>query len=190
MKNILLFGVARSGKSTLAKKILKEYPNYKIMDLDSLLDTFSKTLPEANVGYLYDKVKENRIAKFTGCLLNEQVSRYGRDSIYYIIEGDSILPEDIKENFDLENTIVIFLGHNKLTPEEILNNCRKYDSNTEWTSRWKDNKLIKHAKWQLKIGKKIEKQCQKYNYMFVDTSKNRNKILKQTYAQIEKELAS
>ena len=188
MKNILLLGVARSGKSTLAKKIIEKYPDYKVLDLDSILDAFAETFPGVNVGYAYDGVKNNQIAKFIGSLLKWQVKNHGEKYFNYIIDGDSILPEDIENNFDLANTIVLFLGHNKLTPEEIVTNCRKYDNGLSWSSRWDDKKLTEHAKWQINFGTKIEKQCNKYKYRFVDTSFNRNEILEKEFKKIEKEL--
>ena len=45
LKNIIIFGEPRSGKSTLANMIVDRF-NYQVIHVDSIRDTFKKIYPE------------------------------------------------------------------------------------------------------------------------------------------------
>lgn len=175
-KDILIFGSSRSGKSTLAAMIKSEY-NYVVLRLDGLLVAFYKALPDAGVKFIIDDPKNKNIAKFTAQYFKNLRYRQGNLNQKYIIEGDSILPEDVNEYFDIDNCIVIFLVQNKLNVDEILDNYEKYRTNDDWTTTRSDDELRKHAEFHSELGKLIEKQCEKYNYLCFDTSYDRDKVL-------------
>ena len=52
MKNIIILGVARSGKTTLARMIKKRYSNYNIIDGDCIRNAFEKSIPEVNINHV------------------------------------------------------------------------------------------------------------------------------------------
>ena len=48
MKNIIIFGEPRSGKSTLANMIIDKF-NYQVIHVDAVRDTFKEIYPELNI---------------------------------------------------------------------------------------------------------------------------------------------
>lgn len=158
MKNIIIFGICRTGKSTFSKMIQKEFKNYQIIEVDTIISALQKTIPDLPIGF--------------------------------IINGDSILPEDLLKYFDLKNVIVYYFVTEKLSPEQILQNCRKFDSEKEWTTRRTDTELLDHFRFYKNIEKEIIMECQKYNIKYVDTSENREMKLNQLLDNVKMQLTS
>lgn len=92
--------------------------------------------------------------------------------------------------FDLKNVIVYYFVTEKLSPEQILQNCRKFDSEKEWTTRRTDTELLDHFRFYKNIEKEIIMECQKYNIKYVDTSENREMKLNQLLDNVKMQLTS
>lgn len=97
------------------------------------------------------------------------------------------MPEDLVKYFDLDNTIVYYFVNPKLSPEEILNNCRKYDDNAEWTTRRSDEEILNHMRFYKNIEKQIISDCSKYGFTCIDTSENREVIFHELLENIKKD---
>ena len=115
----------------------------------------------------------------------DEFSKY--NDISFIIEGDSILPDDYHQYFDSEQNICFFLINTK-TPEQKLQDCRQYDNKNDWSTRRTNQELLKHFEEDEKIQEKIIKQAKKYNYEIIDISKNREQKLEMIYQQIKSKL--
>ena len=102
--------------------------------------------------------------------------------------GDSIMPHDLVKYFNLENTIVYYFVNSKLTPQEILENCRKYDDTTEWTTRRTDEQILNHMEFYKNIEKQILQECEEYGFKCVDTSENRKETLEKLLKDISREI--
>ena len=50
MKNIIITGVARSGKTTLSKLIKEKYPKYNIISFEAIRNGFIKSHPDLRMG--------------------------------------------------------------------------------------------------------------------------------------------
>lgn len=98
------------------------------------------------------------------------------------------MPEDLIKYFDLNNMIVYYFVTKKLSPKQILENCKKFDSKEEWTTRRTDEQLLKHFKFYKDIEKKIINDCKKYDIKCIDTSENREVILSQLLDEIKEKL--
>ncbi|MEG2310785.1 MAG: hypothetical protein RSB76_02225 [Clostridia bacterium] len=184
MKNILIFGVARAGKTTLARMINKEFAMYQIESTDSYITVFRDNFKDMDINYIYDKADEKgNLALFTSKLLHEKT--INRKQGNYILEGDSITPDMCAKYFNTDENIIYYILHNKLTAQEILNNCRKYDiDDKDWSVKVSDEDLLKHCIFNLKLGKEYEKQCINYKFRVIDTSFNRNQKLEETLSEI------
>ena len=90
--------------------------------------------------------------------------------------------------FDLKDMIVYYFVTEKLSPEQILENCRKFDSKEEWTTRRSDDELLNHFKFYKDIEKKIIKDCKMYNIKCIDTSENRQILFNQLLDEVKCEL--
>lgn len=107
MKNIAIFGSARSGKSTLAKMIAKQFPNYHIMIGDDIRWAFQKTLPELNINSKGGSGMVDIFPLFLATLFYKSIER-NKGEINYIIETCDITPKKAKELFAQDNTILLF----------------------------------------------------------------------------------
>ena len=106
----------------------------------------------------------------------------------YILESGQLQPKLVKELISSENTKVICLGHGKLTKKDIIELCRKNDKEEDWTYDISDEELEKYAEKWSKMNEKLREDCPKYGIEYIDTSKNRNKILIDILEKLDKEI--
>lgn len=187
MKNIMVLGICRTGKTTFSKMIQKEFKNYQIIEVDTIISALQKTIQNSPIGFIHDNLKENKLPEFLNLLIQKNINKNGKE-LGFIINADSILPEDLIKYFDLNNMIVYYFVTEKLSSKQILENCRKFDSKEEWTTRRTDEQLLEHFKFYKYIEKKIITDCKKYNIRYIDTSENREVVLRQLLNEIKEEL--
>lgn len=187
MKNILILGICRTGKSTFSKMLQKEFRNYQIIEVDTIISALQKTIPNIPIGFIHDKLKENKLPEFLNLFIQKNINKSGKE-LGFIINGDSILPEDLLKYFDLNNMIIYYFVTEKLSSKQILENCRKFDSKEEWTTRRTDKELLNHFEFYKDIEKKIISDCKKYNIKCIDTSENRQLIFNQLLDEVRNEL--
>lgn len=188
MKNILILGICRTGKSTFSKMIQKEFRNYQIIEVDTIISALQKTIPNIPIGFIHDNLKENKLPEFLNLFIQKNINKNGKE-LGFIINGDSILPEDLLKYFDLNNMIIYYFVTEKLSPKQILENCRKFDSKEEWTTRRTDEELLDHFEFYKDVEKKIINDCKKYNIKCIDTSENRQIIFNQLVDEVKNELS-
>lgn len=184
MKNIMILGTCRTGKTTFSKLLQKELENYQIIEVDSIIAALQSTFDEINIGFAHDYLKDNKLPQFINALLQKNEIRLGNE-YGYIINSDSIMPEDLVNYFDLSNFIVYYFVNSKFTVEEIFNNCRSYDDENQWTSKRTDENLLNHIKKAKKFEKQIIEQCKKYNIKYIETSHNREKVFSELMEKIK-----
>lgn len=184
MKNIAIFGSSRSGKSTLAKMICKEYQNYHIIIGDAIRKAFSEILPQNHINNKNGSGMQEDFPKFLSYLFHRNISQCHND-FNYIIDTCDVSPEKAKELFDREDTIVIFLGFPKQTEEEHLSQIKKYENPYDWTYYKTENYMKKHAKRWTTNSKENEKKCKELDIWFIDTSFNRETVLKDAMKKLE-----
>lgn len=80
---------------------------------------------------------------------------------------------------DLNDTIVLCLGLGNLTAEDIVNQCIEYDTEESWTYGLSKEYLLEHAKDWYNCNEMLKIECPKYGIRYIDTSKDRDKVLKE-----------
>lgn len=184
MKDILIFGVPRAGKTTLSKLLIEELRDYHIFSIDAIRNAFGDIFPELEINDKGGKNNEIILPNYVSRLLYWQHDEL-RNKQGYIIEGCQVLPDKVKEVFDLENSIVIYLGHGTLCPEDILKNIRKYDTPEEYSYKRDDETMLKQCREYYEIEKINIAKCKKYGFIYVDTSTNRKEVLRKLVNQIK-----
>lgn len=184
MKNIILIGASRAGKSSFTKLLKQELDNITIIKTDLLRLAFREAI-------IKDNTLNTNLVKQNPDYINYILSYYNFSNKYdteYIKVIDTVDFEPKDSNL-FENSIMICLGYPNITPKEVVSNWRKYDTDLDWTKRKTNEELIEIAENEIKKSKQLKDECQKHNVKFVDTSFNRNEILKQllkeTINQIE-----
>lgn len=187
MKNIAIFGSARSGKSTLAKMISKKFPNYHIIIGDDIRWAFQEILPELNINSNGGSGMKKIFPNFIASYFYKSIKR-NNDEIGYIVETCDITPKKAKELFDKDNTILVFLITPGLTIEEHLKEIRKYETEKDWTYGRSEEYMKKHCTYWIQKSVEYEKECQNLDIWYVDTSFDRDLKLQQALKKIEKRI--
>ena len=75
MKNIIILGTARSGKTTLANMLHKEY-NYSIVSIDSFVSALRDGFPNLGIAHSNTEEKFKLLPKFVLTYMNKIINEY------------------------------------------------------------------------------------------------------------------
>lgn len=191
MKNILIIGVARTGKTTLSKMVKQKYNEYNLIHSDSIIwgiirgegkeEYYTKNIDKRKE-YVHSETMQNILIETFKSLIKADNEKYG-----IIFETGQLEPKYLSELLKNESVYCICLGHGDLDEHQIKELCRKHDTETDWTSKMNDEQLeINCKKWTGK-NKILKDQCKKYNIEYFDTSNNRREVLENILNKIVKE---
>ena len=203
MKNIIIAGPSRAGKSTLAKKLSKEL-GYFVISVDKLVAVFGEAYPQLDIRLNWDREKTtDNIAPFLGHFLGMFSSSDGRGLLPYshgaakgnkfVLEGgyfdfEKILPvlqmygiEELKDRF-----ILIGLVQNEKTADDFVSDFKKHDTKDDWTYEFSDDDLREISEDALSFGKAMYTHLSQYGFTIYDTSKERERVLNSIVANIKK----
>ena len=71
MKNIMIFGICRTGKTTFSRMIQKKLRNYQIIEVDTIISALQKTIPDIPIGFIHDNLKENKLPEFLNLFIQK-----------------------------------------------------------------------------------------------------------------------
>ena len=184
MKNIILIGASRAGKSTFTRMLEKKLDNLIIIQTDLLRLAFREAVIE-DLNISTSNLKNNPLYR------NFVLSYYKFLDIcevnyIKVIDTVDFEPKD-KELF--KNALVLCFGYPDISEEEVLKNFRKYDTDLDWTKKKNDNELLAFIHDEVKYSKYLKGECQKYDIKFVNTSFDRMKNLEETLDYIIKNIA-
>ena len=194
MKNIIIAGPSRAGKSTLAKRINNELGFFAIA-LDKLVATFGGAYPQLDIRLNWDREKTtDNLAPFLGHFLGMFSSADGRGLLPYshgaakgnrfVMEGgyfnfDKIAPilktygiDELKDNF-----LLIGLVQNKKTVDELIGDFKKYDTESDWTYGFSDDDLREISEDVISFSQFMTDHLTKYGFTIYDTSNDRDQVL-------------
>ena len=205
MKNIIIAGPSRAGKSTLARKINEEL-NYFVISVDKLVAVFQGAYPQLDIRLNWDREKTTaNLAPFLGHYLGMFSSADGHGLLPYshgavkgnmfVLEGgyfdfEKILPilkmygiEELKDNF-----LLIGLVQNNKTVNEFVCDFKKYDTEDDWTYNFSDDDLLEISEDAISFGRFMSDHLVKYGFTIYDTSKEREQVLDQIVEDIKTKL--
>ncbi len=195
MKNIIIVGPSRAGKTTLAKRLHKEL-GYFVISLDKLVATFHAAYPQLDIrlNWNRDKTTEN-IAPFIGHFLGLFSSDTGfagelnlrahnvKDNAF-VLEGwyfdfekiTSILKEygvnELKDRF-----ILIGLVQGQKTVDEYVSDFKKYDTEDDWTYNLSEDELTDYVtRDAIPFNRVMMDYLAKYRFTIYDTSSDRERV--------------
>ncbi len=206
MKNIIIAGTGRAGKTTLARKINEEL-NYFVINVDKLAAVFHGAYPQLNIklGWNRRKATDN-IAPFLGHFLGTFSSSHGIayelhlpahavKGNRFVLEGgyfnfEKILPilktygiEELKDKF-----ILIGLVQNKKTADEVFNDLRKYDTEDDWTYDFDDDELREVSEDVISFSRSMTEHLVKYGFTIYDMSTEREQVFDKIVEDIKSKL--
>ncbi len=183
MKNIIILGPSRVGKSMLSSILCKKY-NLSYISGDSIRNAFINIYP--SLGYTTKNTIERiEFCKFINWLINENNIHLKKD-IYYVIDSADISLDNAMKIFN--NSIIIGIGCKDITIQEMVEKMRKNDTKLEWTYGYSDDDLYSIANETITNSKELYKKCLNSNILYFDTSIDRYKTYEDIFNYIENEM--
>lgn len=176
MKNVFISGVAKSGKSTLSKKI-RENSNYNYIPLDYFTSSFKRNFKE--VGITSNVVIDRDSSKKLALFLSRVIEIIDTTDDKYLIDSAHILPEDIIKYLDRDKWDIYYVGYPNIAAQEKFEIIRKYETKEDWTVKRTDEELFNTLEKLIELSNEIKDRCEELNITFIDTSKD-------IYSEIEK----
>ena len=182
-KNILVIGAARSGKTTLARKLVQE-KGYSLISIDDIVSGF-EAFPELKIHHDGDALDT---AKRLGPFLIRYLKELSEgpafyNGIKYVIEGthidfETLMPflksKDYQKKYE-----IIGLTFNELNEQDLYDLIKKYDTEDDWTYWCNDEELKGNIRYFIDRNKYFNEMFKKYNIKTFDTSINREQVLNQ-----------
>lgn len=207
MKNIIIVGPGRNGKTTLARKINEEI-NYFVINLDKLMTAFGRAYPQLDIRIAWDYEKATaNIAPFLGHYLGMLSSSHGFADYLnlrahdvkgnrFVLEGGHFDFEKISSIMKMygieelnDKFILIGLVQNRKTADEFFNDLRKYDTEDDWTYGFDDNELKEFSEKAILFNREMTDYLLKYGFTIYDTSKDREQVFDRIIEDIKSKLA-
>jgi len=206
LKNIIIAGSARAGKSTLASKINEELGCF-VIGLDKLVAIFQGAYPQLDIRLAWDREKTSaNIAPFIAHFLGMFSSADGRGLLPYshgavkenrfVLEGgyvdfEKMLPilktygiDELKNNF-----LLVGLVQNNKTVDEFVGDFKKYDTKDDWTYGFNNDDLIKISEDEISNSQYLSDYLTKHGFAIYDTSTKREQILNKIVEDIKQKIA-
>lgn len=175
MKNILIIGCPRSGKSTLANMLCGKR-GFSLISIDAIVSTFGKIFPDLGM-HLEPEKSEPILSKF----IFEYMRQLHQENPNrkYVVEGCHLSPETVAKNANLDFFDAICLGYPDLTPEQFLLRVRQ----TDWATTKPDNEIMQMGEYFIKQTKLHKNACNRLRINFIDTSDDIEKTLTECIKQ-------
>lgn len=174
MKNIIIIGCPRAGKTTLANMLCKKM-NYKIISTDSLVSAFEQNFPQIGItrkdGF---REKSKKMVPFIYTYLKKYKEDYPNER--FIIEGCQLMPYHIMNTFDRNEFECICLGYPNSNSLEVLRNIRKNDEKDlkSYSRKLSDEELLVRIDSWIALSKFLKNEAKSYRIPFIETDKDRN----------------
>ena len=164
----IIGGASRSGKTLLARKVVAE-KQIPYFPLDSLFSGLAYGAP--GLGVRYEDSQTERPEKIWP-VLSQMLGFFQREEKDFLVEGDSILPSQVKELIDGGlQTKACFLGYPTLSKDEKLNLIRTHhQGEADWTKDISDEEMLKLIDENITFSKYLEEECIRHDIKYFDIS--------------------
>lgn len=189
-KNILIMGVGRAGKTTLAKMIAGKY-RYSIISIDDIV-TAMGAFPGLNISWDGDHAK---IAEQMAPFLTIYLKELSEGSKFYggcktVIEGTDIDFERLIPHINKRKYHLIGLTYNRVTKEELFKTIRKHDTEDDWSYYLSDEQLEAYCGECVERNRFFDEKFREYDIPSYDTSADRKAVLHDIMEHLEDKCGS
>ena len=182
MKNMIIAGVPRSGKSTVAHLLSKRY-GYQHISMDSIIAGFEKCFPETGVNTYQGlssletlRIISSKMAPFVRAMLDS--GAYGRSGSCMVLDMYQLLPEDYDRYIRGADCDIAYFITSDVTPEERFLIQKKYDTEKDYSFYKSDEELREGAAYIVEQSILIKEQCKRYGLPYYETAKERDLMIR------------
>jgi len=180
-KHIIIAGVPRAGKSTIAQIISKKL-GYQHISMDSIIAGIEKVFPETGIDTNADvdtwtnvKYISSKMAPFLRAMMDS--GEYDECDYGMVIDMFQILPQDYVNYIDPEVCEIYYFITSEVTPEERFQILKKYDTEKDYTFYKSDEVNFASCGEIVKISKLLKEQCVEYDLPYFETAHNRQQVI-------------
>ena len=196
MKNIFIWGVPRSGKSTLAIMIRRAF-GHSVIQLDAMKSVYDVVRPEDRISAPETtNMDEARLMAKMVTRLIQCLSWGNARGEFHVYEGvsfdmDSVLAGLPKERFpiSLAHFVVVCLGYAEISPEEKVKEVVEYETASDWTSKESMESKLVHFKTYCAESKTIKETAERLGLKYFDVSHNRDMVLDEIIQYINQSMS-
>lgn len=181
---LLIAGVSRSGKTTIAKHICRKYGlNY--VPCDSIISTLEELYPETGIRHLDNNIEFSpKLAKFITSLIRHM--HY--EDIDAVMDTYQLFPREYHNLIAPSHIPIIYLGYPKLTAKEKLQDIRNHQRGKDWTQSIDDTEMVKILQQFISESNIMYEQCREYHIPFFDTGTSFEEASGQAIKYIEEHI--
>ena len=202
MKSLVILGVPRSGKTTLAKNILDLFSadgnTVSFLSADAIIGGFTNVQKQnlfwrifvRPLRHIFPKMhahtkvlRIHQMPAFVGRFINET-----SDITPVVYEGAYITPDDAYKIFDQKKCMIVAIGYPNCTVESKVRDIKRFDKKTPYAT-CKTERLTSIIKSNIELSKKMEKMAKKHKVMFIDTSTDYTRTIQKAARDIYKKLS-
>ncbi len=167
----ILGGTSRSGKSIIADKLLEK--GIPFFSTDFLMMGLERGLPEFGVN---SNDPAPKIATKIWPIIKEIAITLIDINQDYLIEGDSLLPELVKNLIDEKGEHLVkvcFIGYKDISPEEKVKHIKEFPSDkNNWINYESDEYILKFLTNEKERSSDLAKKCEEVGIKYIDMSFN------------------
>ncbi|MCL1857918.1 MAG: hypothetical protein FWF92_01620 [Oscillospiraceae bacterium] len=196
MKNIIIWGVPRSGKSTLSYMIRQEL-GHSVIPMDGIKSVYDVVRPDDKISApeMTDYGEAKLMAKMIIRLI--QILSWGNArGEFHVYEGvsfdfDTILSGLPKDKFpvSLDNFIIICMGYTEILPEEKLKEMALYETPKDWNYKMSTETIMAHCITFCNESKFVKETAGRLGLKYFDVSFDRDKIFLEIIRYIKQNIS-
>ena len=181
--NIIIAGVPRAGKSTVAHLLASRY-GYQHVSMDSIIAGFEKCFPETGVSTYCGlssmdtlRMISGKMAPFVRAMLES--GEYDEHEPGMVLDMYQLLPEDYDKYLRGANCDIVYFITSDVTPEERFLIQKKYDTEKDYTFYKPDEELREGAEYIVEQSILMKAQCERYGLPYYETARDREQVFRQ-----------
>lgn len=168
MKNLLIIGTPRSGKTSLANIFCDKF-GFSLVSIDVIVSAFAKTFPELELHFEPEK-SEKKLATYIFAYMKAILEEFPNRN--FVVEGCHISPKNAFGNVDASKYKIVCLGFPDITPERFLARVKQSKDKNDWLRTKSDVEILQIGADFIKKAKKQRQECEELGIEFLNTSEN------------------
>lgn len=190
--NLIISGVPRAGKSTVAHQLSARF-GYQHISMDTIIAGFERCFPETGVNTYCGlssletlRLISGKMAPFVRAMLDS--GEYDDYTPGMVLDMYQLLPEDYMKHIQGANCQIFYFITSDVTPEERFAIQKQYDTEKDYTFYKSDEELREGAVYLIEQSQLIKEQCLRYGLPYFETAKNRPQVLTEFLLSVENAL--
>lgn len=181
VKHIIIAGVPRAGKSTVAAMVAQRY-GYQHISMDAIIAGFEACFPETEMvtcPHLPRGQVLHTISRKMAPFLQAMIESGEYDEVGYGMAVDiyQLLSEDYIKHIDPAVCAIAYFITAETTVEERFHLLKQFDTPKDYTFFESDERNIATCQEIVSHSQLIREQCQRFGLPCYETSRNRAQVL-------------